>query len=126
MFYTKRIEISNIIIMNIQSNPMSSNIRVLIKVYNISPIFYFSEIISRINPIKSWFILIIFFLFQNLSKDEAELPASVADAAAVNPKGVKTLLVNSLITFFTNGNPVFINGPSNLPRNPPDCIILDN
>ena len=25
-----------------------------------------------------------------------------------------------------NGNPVFSNGPSNLPRNPPDCMILDN
>ena len=25
-----------------------------------------------------------------------------------------------------NGNPVFSNGPSNLTRNPPDCITLDN
>ena len=53
------------------------------------------------------------------------IPAS-ADAAAVNPKGIKTLLANGLITFFINGNPVFSNGPSNLPRNPPDCVILDN
>ena len=52
--------------------------------------------------------------------------ASAADAAAVNPKGIKTLLANDLITFFINGNPVFSNGPSNLPKNPPDCIILDN
>ena len=28
------------------------------------------------------------------------IPASAADAAAVNPKGIKTLLANSLITFF--------------------------
>ena len=54
------------------------------------------------------------------------IPASVADAAAVNPKAVKTLLANYLIRFFIRGNPVFTNGPSNLPRNPPDYIILDN
>ena len=51
--------------------------------------------------------------------------ASAADAAAVNPKGIKTLLANGLITFFISGNPVFSNGPRSLPRNPPDCIILD-
>ena len=39
---------------------------------------------------------------------------SAADATAVNPKGIKTLLANGLITFFINGNPVFSNGPSNL------------
>ena len=54
------------------------------------------------------------------------IPASAADAAAVNPKEIKTLLANDLITFFINGNPVFSNGPSNLPKNPLDCIILDN
>ena len=54
------------------------------------------------------------------------ITASATDAAAVNPKGIKALLANGLITFFINGNPVFSNGPSNLPRNHPDCIILDN
>ena len=39
---------------------------------------------------------------------------------------IKTLLANGLITFFINGNPVFSNGPNNLPKNPPDYIILDN
>ena len=53
------------------------------------------------------------------------IPASDADAAAVNPKGMKTLLASGLITFFINGNPVFSNGPRSLPKNPPDCIILD-
>ena len=48
------------------------------------------------------------------------IPTSAADAAAVNPKGIKTLLANGLITFFVNGNPVFRNRPSNLPKNPPD------
>ena len=36
------------------------------------------------------------------------IPASAADAAAVNPKGIKTLLVNGLIRFFINGNPVLV------------------
>ena len=53
------------------------------------------------------------------------IPASAADAAAVNPKGIKTLLANGLITFFINGNPVFSNGPRSLPSYSPDCIILD-
>ena len=50
------------------------------------------------------------------------IPTSAPDAAAVNPKGIKTLLANGLITFFVEGNP----GPSNIPRNPPDCINFDN
>ena len=53
------------------------------------------------------------------------IPASAADAAAVNPKGIKTLFANGLIAFFISGNPVFSNGPRYLPRNPHDCIILD-
>ena len=54
------------------------------------------------------------------------IPASAADAATVNPKGIKTLLANGLITFFIRGNPVLKNRPKSLPRNPPDCIIFDN
>ena len=54
------------------------------------------------------------------------IPASAANAAAVNPKGIKTFLANGLITFSIKGNPIFSNGPSNLPQSPPDCIILDN
>ena len=50
------------------------------------------------------------------------IPASYADAAAVNPNGIKTLLVNGLIIFSINGSPVFNNGPRVLPRNPPDYI----
>ena len=53
-------------------------------------------------------------------------PTSAADPAEVNPKRIKKLLANSLITFFINDDPVFSNRPSNLPRNPPDCFILDN
>ena len=62
------------------------------------------------------FLILIFF---------SCIPTSAA-AAAVNPKGIKTLLAHGLITFFTNGNPVFSNGVSNLPKNPPDCIIFNN
>ena len=32
------------------------------------------------------------------------ISASTADAAAVNPNGIKTLLANDLIIFFINGN----------------------
>ena len=53
------------------------------------------------------------------------IPSPAAAAPAVNPRGIETLLANSLITFFINGNLAFSNGPSNLPRNSPDCIILD-
>ena len=53
------------------------------------------------------------------------IPASAANAAAVNPKGIKTILANGLIIFFINGNPVLGSGPSNLPRNLSDYIILN-
>ena len=36
------------------------------------------------------------------------IPASAAVAAAVNPKGIKKLLANGLITFFINGGPVLV------------------
>ena len=54
-----------------------------------------------------YYPILIFFLFTH---------ASAADDAAVNPKGIKTLLATDLITFFIKGNPVFSNGPSNLPN----------
>ena len=54
------------------------------------------------------------------------IPASAADAAAVSHKGINKLLADGVITLFLNGNPVFNKGPSNLPKNPPDCIIFDN
>ena len=54
------------------------------------------------------------------------IDASVADAGAVNPNGIKTLLANGLSTFLVKGKPVFSNGPKSLPGNPPDCSILCN
>ena len=52
------------------------------------------------------------------------IPASIADADAVNPYGIKTLLASGLSTFFIKGNPVFSNGHRSLPKNPPDCLIF--
>ena len=37
------------------------------------------------------------------------IPASAAETAAVNPNSIKTILANSLITPFINGNSVFNN-----------------
>ena len=54
------------------------------------------------------------------------IPASAADAALVNPNGIKTLLANGFITFFINGSRVFNNAPRSLPKNPRGCTILDN
>ena len=48
----------------------------------------------------------------------------VPDAAAVNLYGIKILSANC--TFFIKSNPVFSDGPRSLPRNPPDCTILDS
>ena len=47
------------------------------------------------------------------------------DATAVNPNYIKTLLASDWNVFFINGKKSFIKGPRNLPRNSPDCIILD-
>ena len=55
-----------------------------------------------------------------------QIAASVADTAAVNPKGIKKLLANGLSTFHIEDNPVFSNGPKRLAKNPPVCHILCN
>ena len=52
--------------------------------------------------------------------------ASVADAAAVNPNGIKILLDSGLTTFPIKDNPDFSYSPKSLPKNPPDCPILCN
>ena len=55
---------------------------------------------------------------------EFSIAVSVADAAVVNPNGIKSLLANGLSTFFIKGNPAFSIGPNILPRNPLDGLIL--
>ena len=54
------------------------------------------------------------------------IAASVADAAAIDPNGIETLLGNGLSTFPINDNPVFSNGLKRLPKNLPNCTILCN
>ena len=51
---------------------------------------------------------------------------SAADAAAVNPKGIKIPLANGLITFFIKDHSVFNKGARSIPRDPPDSIIVDS
>ena len=48
------------------------------------------------------------------------MAASVADADAVDPNAIKTLLANAINTFSIKGNPVFSNGSKGLPKNYPD------
>ena len=50
------------------------------------------------------------------------IAASVADIAADNPNGDKTLLARGVSTFFTNGKPVVINGLRKL-KNPPSWLV---
>ena len=54
------------------------------------------------------------------------ITSSVADAAAVNPNGIKTFLANGLSTFPIKTNLVFSNSHKSLPKNPPGCPILCN
>ena len=42
------------------------------------------------------------------------IPASAADATAVNPNGIKTILNIGVITFLIKDKPVFSNGPKRL------------
>ena len=49
------------------------------------------------SSISSFYIISVAFPDPNIFLC---IPASAADAAAVNPKGIKTLLANGLITFF--------------------------
>ena len=54
------------------------------------------------------------------------MPVTISDALVVNPNGIEILLANGLSPFFIHCEAVFSNGPGDLPRNPLDCIILDN
>ena len=67
-----------------------------------------------------------FHIISVVIQEPSLFSGSAADAACVNPNGIKILLADGLITFFINGYPVFNNGRRSLPRNSPNCIILDN
>ena len=81
--------------------------------------------ISSISSFEIIKIVLLLFALPDL-KIFLCIPASAADAAAVNYNGIKTLLANGLITLLIKGNPVFSVGSKSLSRNPPDCIIFDN
>ena len=49
------------------------------------------------------------------------IPVSAVDAAGTN-----TLFVNRTIIFFISGMPTFVKSWRSLPRNLPDCNILDS
>ena len=51
------------------------------------------------------------------------IPVSAADAAAVNPNGIKILLANGLSIFFISAKPGFNNGPRSLPQNTPVVLF---
>ena len=69
------------------------------------------EIIKVVNPDPNIFLWIV---------------GSVADAAAVNPNGIKTLLANGFSTFPIKDNLVFKNVPKSFSKNPCDCPFLCN
>ena len=52
--------------------------------------------------------------------------ASLANAAAVNPNRIETLLAIGLSTSFIKDNPAFSNGPICPRKNSPDYSILCN
>ena len=54
------------------------------------------------------------------------IPASAANAIAVNPNGIKMILAISLSTLPIKGKPVFSNGRKCLSRTPPNFTISDN
>ena len=70
-------------------------------------------------------------LFTVLSRKDASLiqeffmyPLVCPNPPAVNSNGIKTLLANSLTTFFIKENPVFNNGLKIYLQIPPDSTIL--
>ena len=52
------------------------------------------------------------------------MAASVDDAGAVCPNGIKTILANDVSTFFINGKEVIINGPRKLENHPSWLLIF--
>ena len=53
------------------------------------------------------------------------IPASVADAAAVNHNGISTPLANNLFNILITGKPTFLYGQRSLQINPLICISLE-
>ena len=78
--------------------------------YYFFPFVYFFNCIIVLSYCKCWY----------------RKKKSAADAAAVNSNDIKIIVANDWDEFFINGKPVNSNGRRSLPRNSPDCIILDS
>ena len=76
--------------------------------------------INNTDSSRDLIFFMILFISLFLTPDHIiflRIVASVADAPAVNPNAIKTLLANGLSAFPIKGNPVF---SKSLPKSPPD------
>ena len=78
----------------------------------------FNSSFENINVVIPDLIFFFFFFFW--------IDASTSDNSKINPNGIRTLLADGLSTLSIKGKPDFSNGPRSLPKNPPNCIILDS
>ena len=89
-----------------------------------------THFINNPDSTRDWIIFMVSLEIINVVVPDPNIfswiAASAADAAAVNPNGIKTLLANGLILFRSKGNPAVSNGPKILLQNHPDCPILCN
>ena len=98
MLNPKTIKVCYIIIINIQSNPMSFYLFILIKIYYLCLILYFRKLISSIKAIKFRFIFIIILYFKISYRMGQHLKISSAliapSPALIVPLLMKSFLIN--------------------------------
>ena len=102
---------------------MSSNIRILMKIYYICSIFYFiRQIISRINSIESRFILVIRLYFKICQWVGSQIFLDPLPALIVPSPALITPLPNK---FFVNSSPSkeAPKVPTSSDRKPPFCSL---
>ena len=109
----------------------------MLKKQNFCPFAFFSIVlltlfISKPDSSKDLTIVMIFsitlFEFINaVSKPRIfiSIETFVADVVAVIPNGIKNLLANDVSRIFINSKLVCGNGTRVIPRDTPDCAILD-
>ena len=89
--------------------------------------------INKLKPLEDRTILIILFIpwFEIISMVVLKpkifwlIPASVADADAVNLYVTCAVVANGISAFFINGSLIFINCLKSFPRNSTDCTIFE-
>ena len=87
------------------------------------PNFWGNVSIFPISSISSFEIINIVIVIPD-PKKFFWITVSLANAAAVNPYGIKTHLASGLSKFFIKGQPVLSNGSKCLSKIPPDYPIL--